>query len=42
MIKDVQVVVFRLFHCARDPRSIGAKLHGRETPWEKVAQVEGK
>ena len=32
MIKDGQIVVFGLFHCARDPRSIRAKLHDRETP----------
>jgi len=32
MIKDDQIVVFGLFHCARDPRAIRAKLHDRETP----------
>lgn len=32
MIRDDQIVVSGLFHCARDPRSIKAKLHDRETP----------
>jgi len=31
MIKDDQIVVFGLFHCARDPHTIRAKLHDRET-----------
>lgn len=29
-IEEPQVVVFGLFHCARDPRSIRLKLIGRE------------
>ena len=30
VIKDDQVIVFGLFHCARDPRTIRMKLRGRE------------
>ena len=30
MIEDNQIVVFGLFHCARDPRTIGTKLRDRE------------
>ena len=29
MIKDEQVIVFGLFHCARDPRTIRIKLRDR-------------
>jgi len=32
MIKDDQIVVFGLFHCARDPRIIRMKLRDREEP----------
>jgi plasmid stabilization system protein ParE len=32
MIKENQVVVIGLFHCARDPHSVGKKLQGREKP----------
>ena len=32
MIKDDQTVVFGLFHCARDPRTIRMKLRDREEP----------
>ncbi len=28
-IEDEEIVVFGLFHCARDPQTIGAKLHDR-------------
>ncbi len=30
MVKDDQIVVFGLFHCARDPRTIRTKLQDRE------------
>jgi toxin ParE1/3/4 len=30
VIKDDQVIVFGLFHCARDPRTIRMKLRDRE------------
>jgi hypothetical protein len=30
MIKEDQVIVFGLFHCPRDPRTIRMKLRGRE------------
>ena len=30
MIKDGQIIVFGLFHCARDPRTIRTKLQDRE------------
>ena len=30
MIKDDQIIVFGFFHCARDPRTIKAKLRDRE------------
>jgi len=30
MIKNDQIVVFGLFHCARDPRTIRTKLRDRE------------
>ena len=29
-IEDDQIIVFGLFHCARDPRTIRAKLTGRK------------
>jgi len=31
-IKGNEVIVFGLFHCARDPRTIGAKLRDRDRP----------
>jgi hypothetical protein len=30
MVEGDQIVVFGLFHCARDPRTIKAKLRGRQ------------
>ncbi len=30
--EDDQIVVFGLFHCARDPRTIKAKLRNRQEP----------
>ena len=32
MIKDDQIIVFGLFQCARDPRTIRIKLRDREEP----------
>lgn len=32
MIKGDQIIVFGLFHCARDPRTIRTKLQEREGP----------
>jgi toxin ParE1/3/4 len=32
VIKDDQIIVFGLFHCARDPRTIRTKLGTREEP----------
>ena len=32
MIKEDQVVVIGLFHCARDPRTVRKKLQDREKP----------
>lgn len=32
MIKDDQIIVYGLFHCARDPRTIRMKLKDREEP----------
>jgi plasmid stabilization system protein ParE len=32
MIENNQVIVFGLFHCARDPRTIAKKLQDREEP----------
>ena len=32
MMKDDQIIVFGLFHCARDPRTIRVKLRDREEP----------
>ncbi len=32
MIKDDQIIVFGLFPCARDPRTIRTKLRSREKP----------
>ena len=32
MIKEDQIIVYGLFHCARDPRSIKMKLQDREEP----------
>jgi toxin ParE1/3/4 len=32
MIKEDQVVVIGLFHCARDPRTVRKKLRNREEP----------
>ena len=32
MIEDDQVIVFGLFHCARDPRNIKMMLREREEP----------
>lgn len=32
--EDDQIIVFGLFHCARDPRTIRAKLRGRKEPEE--------
>ncbi|MDO8140638.1 MAG: hypothetical protein Q6358_03990 [Candidatus Brocadiales bacterium] len=31
-IEDKQIVVFGLFHCARDPRTIKAQLRNRDEP----------
>jgi len=31
-IKDDQIIVFGLFHCARDPRTIRTKLQDRQEP----------
>jgi plasmid stabilization system protein ParE len=31
-IEGKEIIVFGLFHCARDPRAIGAKLRGRDEP----------
>ena len=31
-IEDETVIVFGLFHCARDPRTIRAQLRGRDAP----------
>lgn len=33
-IEDDQIIVFGIFHCARDPRTIRAKLRGRNEPEE--------
>jgi len=33
-IEDDQIIVFGLFHCVRDPRTIRAKLRGRKEPEE--------
>lgn len=30
MIRNDQIIVFGLFHCARDPRTIGTELQARE------------
>ncbi len=32
MIEDEQIIVFGLFHCARNPRTIRTKLRDREKP----------
>jgi len=32
MVENDQIVVFGLFHCARDPRTIQAKLRDRQEP----------
>jgi len=32
MIKDDEIIVLGLFHCARDPRTIRMKLRDREEP----------
>jgi toxin ParE1/3/4 len=32
MIEDDRIIVFGLFHCARDPRAIRRKLRDREEP----------
>jgi hypothetical protein len=32
MVEDDQIVVFGLFHCARDPRTIKAYLRDRQEP----------
>lgn len=32
MIDGNEIIVFGLFHCARDPRTIGAKLEDRIDP----------
>jgi len=34
--EDDQIIVFGLFHCARDPRTIRAKLKGRKEPKETL------
>ena len=31
-IEDDTVIVFGVFHCARDPRTVGAKLRDRNEP----------
>lgn len=31
-IQGEEIIVFGLFHCARDPRNIGMKLQERESP----------
>ncbi len=33
-IEANQIIMFGLFHCARDPRTIRAKLRGRKEPKE--------
>ena len=35
-IEDTQIIVFGLFHCARDPRIIRARLRGRKEPEETL------
>jgi hypothetical protein len=30
VIKDDQIIVFGIFHCARDPRTIRIKLRNRD------------
>jgi hypothetical protein len=32
MVEGDQLVVYALFHCARDPRTIKAKLRDRQEP----------
>lgn len=31
-MEDNEIIILGLFHCARDPRTIRAKLRGREEP----------